>query len=44
MTVTLFPGGTLSTLSNAFKNFGTMNEAVASDPTCKNSFRLNSMS
>jgi hypothetical protein len=30
-------------LSNAFKNFGTMNEAVASDPIWRNSLRLNSI-
>jgi hypothetical protein len=27
-------------LSNDFKNFGTMKEAVASDPSCRNSFLL----
>jgi hypothetical protein len=34
------PGGTSFPVSKAFKNFGTKNEAVASDPVCKNSRRL----
>src|SRR5437762_13498388 len=43
ITITLLPGGTLSTLSKAFRNCGTINDAVASDPICKNSLRLISM-
>jgi len=40
ITTTLLPVGTAFPFSKAFKNFGTKSDAVASDPTCKNSLRL----
>src|SRR4029079_13595738 len=42
-TSTLLPGGTVTFPSKAFRNFGSIKDAVANDPTCKNSFRLNNM-
>jgi hypothetical protein len=34
------PGGTNAGFSNAFKNLGSIIDAVASEPICKNSLRF----
>jgi len=36
----LSPDGNMAGRSNAFKNFGSIIDAVANEPICINSFRL----